>query len=119
MEKLFSYGTLQFEHVQIATFGRKLVGKKDSLIGYALSEVKITDKAVIETSGTETHPILKFTGNPSDLVEGSVFEITLDELHQADKYEVDEYVRIKGSFTSGEKAWAYVCSVTEQSKALL
>jgi gamma-glutamylcyclotransferase (GGCT)/AIG2-like uncharacterized protein YtfP len=118
MEKLFSYGTLQFEKVQLETFGRKLVGKNDSLIGYVLSEVKITDKAVIETSGTDIHPILKFTGNPSDLVEGTVFEVTLEELNQADKYEVDEYVRIKGSFASGEKAWAYVCSVAEQSKAL-
>ena len=40
MEKLFSYGTLQMEHVQQETFGRKLHGVKDTLAGYTLSTVK-------------------------------------------------------------------------------
>ena len=31
---LFSYGTLQHKHVQLATFGRELVCHKDSLGGY-------------------------------------------------------------------------------------
>ena len=56
MEKLFSYGTLQMENVQKETFGRLLVGAKDVLLGYVLSEVKIKDKAVIEKSGTDIHP---------------------------------------------------------------
>ncbi len=56
MEKLFSYGTLQMEHVQKEIFGRKLNGKKDALIGYILSEVKIKDKIVIKNSGTNIHP---------------------------------------------------------------
>lgn len=79
MEKLFSYGTLQLRSVQIETFGRVLRGKKDTLIGYALSDVKIKDKAVIETSGTDIHPILKYSGNDVDRVEGTVFEITAAE----------------------------------------
>ncbi|MFT5749294.1 MAG: hypothetical protein ACI93S_000549, partial [Ancylomarina sp.] len=29
MVKLFSYGTLQFERVQLDTFGRILIGNKD------------------------------------------------------------------------------------------
>ncbi|WP_428023912.1 hypothetical protein [Arcobacter sp.] len=36
-----------------------------------------------------------------------VFEITHEELIQADNYEVEEYVRIKADFKSGNKAWVY------------
>lgn len=34
MEKLFSYGTLQLEQVQLDTFGRLLEGQADTLQGY-------------------------------------------------------------------------------------
>ena len=109
MQRLFSYGTLQLESVQLETFGRKLVGEKDVLIGYILSEVKITDEAVIEVSGMNIHPILKYTGISSDVVEGTVFELSDLELVQADEYEVDEYARVEGEFTSGKAAWIYAC----------
>jgi len=117
MEKLFSYGTLQMVSVQKENFGRELTGIKDVLIGYDLSEVKITDEAVIKTSGTDIHPILKYTGVGSDMVEGTVFEITSSELSQADEYEVEEYLRIEGKFRSGENAWAYVCAQTQAENA--
>jgi len=45
-ENLFSYGTLQYESVQLSTFGRKLTGIKDTLIGYRLEMVEITDPSV-------------------------------------------------------------------------
>ena len=112
MEKLFSYGTLQIESVQKETFGRELKGVKDVLIGYVLSKIKITDEAVIKTSGTNTHPILAYTGKRTDIVEGTVFEITASELNQADEYEVEEYLRVEGNFRSGKMAWAYVCADT-------
>lgn len=112
MEKLFSYGTLQMPQVQTDTFGRLLDGKKDTLIGYQLAEVTITDQAVIQSSGTNIHPILKHTGNPDDHVEGTVFEVSKDELAQADEYEVDDYQRVRASFLSGQTAWAYVCAQT-------
>ena len=35
MVTLFSYGTLQDKKVQIANFGRELVGREDVLPGYA------------------------------------------------------------------------------------
>ena len=72
-QKLFSYGTLQMSHVQKETFGRKLSGQNDTLIGYILSKVTIKNKTVIKTSGTDIHPILKFTGKNSDIVKGTVF----------------------------------------------
>ena len=85
MEKLFSYGTLQFANVQRETFGRILKGVKDTLVGYVLSEVRIKDSSVIEKSGTNLHPILRATANRSDEVEGMIFEITHAELLQADE----------------------------------
>lgn len=107
MEKLFSYGTLQIKNVQKETFGRLLVGKKDTLLGYVLSEVKIKDQDVIRKSGKDIHPILKYTGNQLDQVEGTIFEITQEELEQADSYEVEEYARTNGIFKSGLNAWIY------------
>ena len=107
LEKLFSYGTLQLENVQRETFGRVLKGVKDTLTGYVLSEVKITDSEVIKKSGTDLHPILKATANRLDEVEGMIFEITQEELQQADEYEVEEYARIEAEFKSGERAWVY------------
>jgi len=110
LEKLFSYGTLQMESVQKVTFGRLLNGQKDVLIGYILSKIKIQDKDVIKTSGTDIHPILKYTGKSTDTVEGTVFEITTSELNQADKYEVNEYIRVQENFKSNQKAWGYICA---------
>ena len=110
MENLFSYGTLQIEKVQQETFGRSLCGKKDVLIGYVISKIKITDQAVLARSGTEIHPILRYTGNPSDEVGGVIFEISKEELKQADTYEVSAYKRTEANFKSGATAWAYVAA---------
>lgn len=107
MPKLFSYGTLQQENVQLATFGRKLVGSKDELIGYQLGEIEITDADVVAKSGKRFHPMLIKTNNPNDKVVGVIFDITDDELAQADSYEVDDYVRVEGHFNSGATAWIY------------
>ena len=98
------------ETVQQETFGRRLCGKKDILLGYVISKIKITDQAVLARSGTEFHPILCFTGNNSDEVEGIIFEISKEELLQADAYEVDAYKRAQAKFKSGTIAWAYVAA---------
>ena len=39
--------------------------------------------------------------------EGMVFDLTETELHKADEYEVDDYVRVKIQLTSGIEAWVY------------
>lgn len=116
MDKLFSYGTLQMESVQLDSFGRQLKGTKDFLVGYELSEIEIADKAVIESSGTNLHPILKYTGNLSDLVSGVVFEVSSEELAKADDYEVAEYTRVAAEFKSGNTAWIYVCAESTRIK---
>ena len=107
-EKLFSYGTLQYEAVQLATFGRKLTGVKDSLLGYRLSKVTITDPKVIATSGESEHLILIATNDKADEVPGTVFEISPEELKQADAYEVSDYKRVNATLRSGGSAWVYV-----------
>lgn len=107
-ERLFSYGTLQQENVQLATFGRKLKGCSDNLVGYRLDQVEICDAAVVATSGLKYHPMLVSTGRPSDMVSGTVFLISPNELAQADAYEVSDYRRERAALASGDSAWVYV-----------
>jgi len=107
-ELLFSYGTLQLDAVQLSTFGRKLVGTPDALPGFAQSMMKIEDAEVVATSGKTHHPIVAFTGRDSDAVAGTVFQITEEELRNADKYEVAAYKRIAAILRSGARAWVYV-----------
>ena len=49
-EFLFSYGTLQLEAVQMATFGRQLAGTSDALRGFELDLLKIEDQTVVAIS---------------------------------------------------------------------
>jgi hypothetical protein len=107
-ECLFSYGTLQLVPVQMSTFGRTLEGTSDELPGFKKTLVKIEDAKVVETSGKTHHPIVQFTGNPADMVGGTVFLITKDELLNADKYEVSAYRRVAVTLVSGLKAWVYI-----------
>jgi len=107
-EKLFSYGTLQQESVQFKSFGRLLMGSKDSLLTYELRDCLITDENVIQTSGKFVHPMACYTANKKDIISGMVFDITPEELAQADQYEVDDYKRVKCLLASGTQAWVYV-----------
>ena len=107
-EQLFSYGTPQTESVQLSTFGRRLSGSPDALIGYRLRMIKIEDHDFVVTSGAEYHRTLEFTGSPSDFVEGTVFSVTQQELEQADAYEPDGYERRQVRLQSGTKAWIYI-----------
>lgn len=109
-EFLFSYGTLQQLQVQLDTFGRALAGKEDALVGYQLAQVRITDPAVLASSGQEYHPILRYSGNAADQVAGTVFAISTAELAAADSYEVDDYQRVAVTLLSGQVAWVYVAS---------
>ena len=107
-EKLFSYGTLQTEEVQLATFGRRLEGMADVLVGYSLKIIRIEDQAFVEASRAEYHRNLQFTGNSSDVVEGTAFTVTESELEQADAYEPAGYERVLVQLKSGTRAWVYL-----------
>lgn len=107
-EQLFSYGTLQLQSVQMATFGRLLAGRLDQLPGYRLERLAIRDPAVVATSGKSHHPIVVPTGRAEDGVDGAVFAITPAELALSDAYEVEDYRRERVRLASGLEAWAYV-----------
>ena len=107
-ESLFSYGTLQSEAVQLATFGRKLDGSPDALIGYILVMIEITDHDFIKSSGTAHHRSLQFTSIASDIVEGTALSLTAHELALADSYEPSGYERIQVQLRSGSTAWVYI-----------
>ena len=105
---LFSYGTLQDEAVQMANFGRLLSGRADSLPRYTLHPIKIDDHSVVALSGKSQHMIARRSENAEDEVTGMVFEITVEELAAADRYEVAEYTRVDATLKSGVQAWVYV-----------
>jgi gamma-glutamylcyclotransferase (GGCT)/AIG2-like uncharacterized protein YtfP len=110
MPLLFSYGTLQQAEVQLTTFGRRLEGERDELVGFAPASVKIADPRVAATLGRTHHANVIFNGNEESRVPGMVFEITDPELASADAYEsVYCYLRIDVILASGKKAWVYVC----------
>jgi hypothetical protein len=107
-ERLFSYGTLQLEAVQMATFGRRLTGPRDALPGFELVPLQIEDPAVVAISGKAQHTMAKFTGRASDVVSGTVFAVTRQEVLSADGYEVPAVKRVAVVLQSGTRAWAYV-----------
>jgi hypothetical protein len=107
-EFLFSYGTLQLEAVQMATFGRQLAGTSDALRGFELVLLKIEDPTVVAISGKAQHSMARFTGRASDVISGTVFAVTPDEIQNADKYEVAAVKRVEVVLQSGAHAWAYV-----------
>ena len=107
-EYLFSYGTLQAEAVQLASFGRKLEGEQDALAGYALSLIPLQGAAHVTHPGAAHLRNAQFTGNASDLVEGVRFAVTREELERADAYErTADYHRVRVKLRSGREAWVY------------
>ncbi|MFL6725253.1 MAG: gamma-glutamylcyclotransferase family protein [Sphingomicrobium sp.] len=108
MVALFSYGTLQQREVQLATYGRELVGTPDVLAGYRLAPLAITDPRVVRISGKAVHSIASASGNPAHRLTGTLFQITEAELGATDAYEVDAYQRDKVTLESGRTAFVYV-----------
>jgi gamma-glutamylcyclotransferase (GGCT)/AIG2-like uncharacterized protein YtfP len=108
IENLFTYGTLRNETVQLATFGRRLEGKPDTLVAYKLTTIEIQDQGFVIKSGTANHRNLQYTGLASDFVEGIVFSVTRDELEQGDAYEPAGYKRVRVQMKSGLEAWVYL-----------
>ena len=98
--RVFAYGTLRQVAVQEALYGRRIRTVPDSLPGYRLEWLRITDPDVISMSRTDQHPILR-PGDANDSVEGAYLMAT-------DEYEVDDYVRRAVKLSSGLTAWAYL-----------
>jgi len=107
-ERLFAYGTLQLEAVQLATFARRLAGTRDALPGFELAPLEIEDEAVIAVSGKAQHTMARFTGRASDVVSGTVFAVSPDVIQSADQYEVAAVKRVAVVLQSGARASVYV-----------
>jgi hypothetical protein len=109
MPLLFSYGTLQLEDVQLSTFGRRLQGTRDELVGFEPSLVPIEDPELAAAAGMTHHANAAFTGTAESRVRGMVFEVTDAELAAADSYERRAaYTRLAVTLASGKQAWVYV-----------
>jgi gamma-glutamylcyclotransferase (GGCT)/AIG2-like uncharacterized protein YtfP len=109
MPRLFSYGTLQQEDVQLATLGRRLTGQTDSLVRFEQASVRIDDPRIVATTGRTHHANVEFNGNQDSRVSGTVFEITDSELARVDEYEAAfSYKRVAATLASGAEAWVYV-----------
>lgn len=109
---LFSYGTLQKEEVQNALFGRTLQGWPDVLKGFKISTIEITDEAFLLKGEEKYQKTLTTSHTPNDFVEGTVFEITEEELLTADQYEPANYQRVNVVLRSGKNAWIYLACKT-------
>jgi gamma-glutamyl AIG2-like cyclotransferase len=110
MPLLFSYGTLRQEAVQLATFGRRLRGEPDELVGFEQSLLHIDDPAFVAASGKADHAIVRFTGHDDSRVKGTVLEVTEAELARADAYEPAGYERVPARLASGRQAWVYAAA---------
>lgn len=106
-ELLFSYGTLQKETVQLELFGRVLKGTKDILAAHKIVPIEIKDEKFLAKGEQKTQLTIIASNNANDSIEGTVFEVSDEELLTADKYEPDNYERIKVMLKSGKEAWIY------------
>ena len=109
MPLLFSYGTLQDDHVQLSTFGRLLHGERDELPGFEPSLVRIEDSQVAALRSNTHHANVTFNGRHDSRVSGTVFEVSEAELAAADQYEQQAaYKRVSATLASGKAAWVYI-----------
>lgn len=109
MPLLFSYGTLQQDDIQLATYGRRLVGHRDELVGFAPALVKIEDPELAARLGKTHHNDVTRTTDQDSRVAGMVFEVTDEELARTDDYEAEFfYDRVMAGLASGKQAWVYV-----------
>ncbi|MGB3697000.1 MAG: gamma-glutamylcyclotransferase family protein [Gordonia sp. (in: high G+C Gram-positive bacteria)] len=109
MHILFSYGTLMDPAVQEGVFGRPMPTAPDSLPGFRVETVRITDPEVVALSGLGVHLLLR-AGRPEERVAGARLELDDAGLAAADDYEVDDYRRVEVTLTSGCRAWVYLAA---------
>jgi gamma-glutamylcyclotransferase (GGCT)/AIG2-like uncharacterized protein YtfP len=109
MPLLFSYGTLQDSKVQVATFGRRLAGRRDEIVGYETALVPIGDAELAARLGRTHHANVTANGRDASRVSGTVLEVTDDELARADVFESQfDYRRVAARLASGGDAWVYL-----------
>ncbi|MFA6060639.1 MAG: gamma-glutamylcyclotransferase family protein [Taibaiella sp.] len=103
IERIFAYGTLNNPTIQLKLYNRKLYGTPDQLNQYYLSTITQN-----ENNKLNTYPIAIYSGKPSDVISGMVYEISQQELKETDIYEGIEYKRTRVQLQSGLAAWVYI-----------
>ncbi|CAD0004423.1 MULTISPECIES: gamma-glutamylcyclotransferase family protein [Flavobacterium] len=103
MEQIFSYGTLQSKEIQMQVFNKLLTGTPDQLTGYKLKDLQIE-----EEFGIEDYFVATPSENPSDAVDGIVYNISSADLAKADQFESNAYKRVEITLKSGTVAWIYI-----------
>jgi len=109
---LFSYGTLQQEKTQLQLFGRILQGTPDTLRGYKIVPIEITDEAFLSRGEHKDQLTIIISEDKNDNIKGMVLEMTEEELLVTDKYEPGNYKRVAVVLESGKEAWIYMVIAT-------
>ena len=108
---LFSYGTLQNENIQLEIFGRKLNGLKDRLRGFRIGQLQLATGNEPNPENIQSYPVA-IAGDPQkDYIDGKIYQLTPEELQQADRYETGAYKRVNLQLESGKLAWVYLSAV--------
>ncbi len=96
MDSLFVYGTLQDPQVQARVYGRVTPGQPDTLPGYRRGEIAL---------GGSVYFIAIEDASAS--ISGLVLNVTSAELAEIDRYEGEDYRRVRVVLASGRSAWVY------------
>jgi len=100
MPRVFSYGSLQKDEVQLTTFGVLLPGVAAEIVGFEVVNLYREGKHLANVVRSRS---------PQSRVSGTVFEFTALQLAAADDYErADNYARIAAPLAAGGEAWVYV-----------
>ena len=89
-------------------YGHLLPGNKDILNGYKAETIQIADASFLSKGEGKYQRTLIASGNIHDEIEGTVLELTDEELALTDKYEPENYKRTKITLRSGKEAWIYL-----------
>jgi hypothetical protein len=92
-------------------FGRKLKGAPDILQGFKIEIIEITDASFLSKGEEKYQQTLVRSNNPEDKIEGTILELTSEELTLADQYEPGNYKRIKVFLQSGKEVWIYLANL--------
>ncbi|MFM1878009.1 MAG: hypothetical protein RLZZ241_875 [Bacteroidota bacterium] len=106
-ETLFAYGTLLEIPVQLAVFGRVIQSVPDRLAGYTK----------IENAVAGRYPALNRCQTLNCGVLGARLALNSTEWALADAYETESYYRKLFTLDSGVRAWVYLASAANQTKA--
>lgn len=97
-------------------FGRIFQSLTDTLKGFKTTTIEIRDESFLSTGEEKLQQTLIASTDNNDIVKGTVLELTTEELTLADKYEPDNYKRIRVTLESGKKAWVYIATKINISK---